>query len=83
MPRGIYLDAVALQPKELARKMYDIIQDEKQYYDFFKWLRYYSFHSPRETGDSDEVCSFCAMLNNKERMNRKSVYGSIARFWVN
>lgn len=83
MPQGIYLDANVMQPEELARKMYDIIQDENKYYNFFKWRRYYSFHSPRDSGDSDEVCAFCALLNTKERMNRKSVYRSITRFWIN
>lgn len=83
MPEGMYLNANDLEVENLAKIMNESIHDKKKYYDFFRWHRYYSIHDPRESPDSDEICSFCAFLNDKSQINKKSVYMNITQFWYN
>lgn len=83
MPEGMYLNALALGVEDLAKIMNDSIHDKDKYYDFFRWHRYYRFHDPRESPDSDEICSFCAFLNDNNRMKRISVHTNITNFWYN
>lgn len=83
MPNGAYLDANILQPQELARIIYETVNDREKYYDFFRWHKYYSYHEPYESPDSDEICSFCAYLNKNKHINmyRSTVYKRITWFW--
>lgn len=83
MPDGMYLNANALDVEGLARIMNDSIHDKENYYHFFRWHRYYSFHDPRESPDSDEVCSFCAFLNENHNKNWISIHRDITNFWFN
>lgn len=57
------------------------IRNKKKYYDFFRWHNYYSFHAPNETAETDEICAFCALLNNKTFSREISVYEDITGFW--
>lgn len=82
MPDGMYLNAFKLGPQEVARIMNDAIRDKKKYYDFFKWHRYYKFHEPSENADSDEICAFCAFLNDKQQIQKSTVYTHITNFWM-
>lgn len=61
--------------------MNDTIYDKEKYYEFFKWHRYYTFHEPSDSPDSDEICAFCALLNDKSRIHTRSVYTRINNFW--
>lgn len=81
MPQGSYLNALALGPKKLAKTMNDIIANNNSYYDFFKWHRYYSLHAPVENADTDQVCNFCAYLNNVDLGQEKKVYENIVKYW--
>lgn len=80
MPPGSYLDAVEFGPQMLARKIYEIIQNPEMYYKFFKWRRYYSYHLREESPDTDDYCSFCAMMNDK-RLLDKSTYPHFSAWW--
>lgn len=82
MPPGMYLDALAFGPEALAVKMNDVITHKQKYYDFFKWHRYYSFHDPGESADSDPLCRFCEFLNKRIEINETKVYPDIIR-WFN
>lgn len=82
MPKGMYLDANIVEPEEMARIMNDTIHDKNKYYEFFKWHGYYSFHSPNESTDTDEICAFCAFLNDETHKYKRSVYKSITAFWT-
>ncbi|XP_026331240.1 alpha-(1,3)-fucosyltransferase C-like, partial [Hyposmocoma kahamanoa] len=66
IPKGIYLDAESLGPGELARVMNDTMCNKKKYYDFFKWHNHYSFHASNASANTDEICAFCAFLNEKK-----------------
>lgn len=81
MPDGIYLDARKLGESGLARKMYEIINDKEQYYDFFKWHRYYSFHGTEESTETDDFCVFCATMNDLVQRNESSTYVSLSQWW--
>lgn len=61
--------------------MNKVIHNKEKYYDFFKWHGYYSIHAPNETADTDEICAFCALLNNKTFTREISVYEDITEFW--
>lgn len=78
MPKGIYIDALGLKPRELAKQMKDIIIDKERYYDFFRWHGYYSFHDPADDLYHDAICGLCALLNDK---TRQRVYTHITNWW--
>lgn len=82
MPDGMYLDALALGPQRLAKKMSEIISDQNLYYEMFRWHRYYSYHASDEHPESDAVCVFCAYLNKFENFQDITVYADIVR-WFN
>lgn len=81
MPEGIYLDALSLEPAELAITISEIINDIENYYEFFKWHGYYSFHFTGEDAFHREVCGLCELLNNKSRMNQTTVFSNITHWW--
>lgn len=81
MPEGSFLNARRFDPQELAKKMNEIIHDKTNYYDFFKWHRYYRFHNPEDSGYNDEICALCAMLNNVIQTNGTSIYSKISLWW--
>lgn len=81
MPDGIYLDARKLGEVELARRMYQIINNRQEYYDFFRWHRYYSFHGTEESAETDDFCVFCASMNDLVQRKEISVYFSLAQWW--
>lgn len=81
MPDGMYLNAREFGPKKLAKTMSEIILDQKKYYDFFKWHKYYSFHDTDEFLQRDGICAFCALLNNRTRRDQIIVHKLITKFW--
>lgn len=82
MPDGIYLDALELGPRNLAKKMNDIIENRKVYYDMFKWHNYYSFHSPYDNPDTNGICKLCKLLNDEKQRAETKVYENIVK-WFN
>lgn len=82
MPKGIYIDANYLKPKDLAKTMNEYITNKDKYYDFFKWHDVYSFHYTNESADTDEICEFCAFLNDHKHLYKTSVYTYIEKFWT-
>lgn len=70
-----------MDPVDLARIINDVIHDVDRYYNYFKWHRYYTIHEPNERADSDEICGFCAFLNDKEEMRKTTIYKNITNFW--
>lgn len=80
MPDGAYLDARELGPEKLAKVMFESILNKKQYYEFFKWHRYYSFHDAKENPETDWFCGLCAALNNMPR-ERRSIIKKFTRWW--
>lgn len=82
MPPGSYLDANTLGHGALATIMNDTIINKAKYYDFFKWHNYYSIHATNESADTDEICAFCAFLNDKKHSYTSTVYTNINRFWL-
>lgn len=61
--------------------MNQIINNKAMYYDFFKWHRYYSFHAPIDSAFTDEICGFCAFLNNVTKSKATNVFPNIAHWW--
>lgn len=82
MPEGIYLNALELGPTKLAKKMNDIIENRKAYYDMFKWHNYYSFYYPYDNSDTNGICELCNLLNNKEQRAETTKYENIVT-WFN
>lgn len=68
--------------EKLAKDIHEIIGNLQRYFDFFKWLNYYSFHSTEENNYYDVVCGMCVLLNNKTRRNERTVYNHITK-WCN
>lgn len=81
MPDGTYLDAGKLGPQKLAKEMNDIIQTPTRFLDFFRWHRYYTFHSAAEDDYHAAVCGFCALLNNDTRRNQRAFYKNMTKWW--
>lgn len=77
----MYLDARVLGPKETAKKMSKYIRKRKLYYDFFRFHRYYIFDYAHHNPDTDPVCIFCAMLNDKRRRDERRVYAHFTQWW--
>lgn len=75
------MDARVLEPSKLAGSIREIINDKEKYYDFFKWLRYYSLHDPYESPETDEICALCKFLNNDRNTNKITIYDNINKFW--
>lgn len=75
------MNAVNFRPKTMAVVMNNIIRNKKRYYRFFRWHRYYSIQAPDESPDTDELCGFCALLNNRMIMRKISAHEDITRFW--
>lgn len=82
MPDGIYLNAVELGPEELAKKMFEIISDRKAYHNMFKWRKYYTYHDPLGSPDTNVLCAFCELLNNDQKRKEQKVYRNINK-WLN
>lgn len=81
MPDGAYLDARELGPKKLAKIIYESILNKKQYYEFFKWRRYYTFHDPKENPETDWFCGLCATLNHMLRKRVRSILEKFTDWW--
>lgn len=81
IPEGIYLDALSLGPKELAKRMSEIINDTYKYSQFFKWHGYYTFHLSSDDMYQREVCGLCELLNNNVLMNQTTIVRNITQWW--
>lgn len=81
MPDGIYLNALTLGVKGLAKEMNDIIHNPRRYFDFFKWHGHYTFHATSDDEYHYEICGLCATLNNKTRSEQRTVYSNITAWW--
>lgn len=81
MPEGIYLNGWRLGPEALANRMNDIIKDKNQYYKFFKWHGYYSFHFTGEDNYHREVCGLCELLNDNTKRRHRGWIINISEWW--
>lgn len=81
MPDGIYLNGNLLSEDTLAEKMNEVIQDKQKYYDYFRWHQYYTYQFTAESGDTDPLCSFCALLNDESKRNQRRVYARFDKWW--
>ncbi|XP_013198175.2 alpha-(1,3)-fucosyltransferase C-like [Amyelois transitella] len=81
MPDGIYLNAIKLGVKALAKKMDNFIRSRKRYAKYFKWKNHYSYHSRSESKDTDDYCAFCKLLNNEKKFKEKSVVKNFRKWW--
>ncbi|XP_035435453.1 alpha-(1,3)-fucosyltransferase C-like [Spodoptera frugiperda] len=81
LPPGSYLNAKQLGPYNLAKEMFDIIENREIYYRFFRWRKYYSFGRRFENPDSNEYCKFCAMANDENLMKETKIYHNFSSWW--
>lgn len=51
------------------------------YYDYFRWHRYYSFRSPAEDAFTVEICDLCAVLNERRKSKTKSIFPDVVNWW--
>ncbi|KAM3968421.1 alpha-(1,3)-fucosyltransferase C [Aphomia sociella] len=82
MPDGIYLNAHQMEPRALAKKMYEITINMKSYHMFFRWKKYYSYHYRHESPDTDNYCNFCSIINNDNLMKTTTVYENLNDWWT-
>lgn len=61
--------------------MNNTIYNRKKYYDFFKWHRFYSLQDPSESPETDNVCTFCAFLNELKKEHFKRTVSNICNFF--
>ncbi|XP_050350036.1 alpha-(1,3)-fucosyltransferase C-like isoform X2 [Nymphalis io] len=78
LPPGSYLDGRDLGPKELARRMSEIIGNQSMYYDYFRWRNHYVY---RETSDNDDICKLCEMMNDDAKLSETSVWKDFRKWW--
>uniref|UniRef100_A0A2H1WPY7 Fucosyltransferase n=1 Tax=Spodoptera frugiperda TaxID=7108 RepID=A0A2H1WPY7_SPOFR len=81
LPPGSYLNAKQLGPYNLAKEMFDIIENREIYYRYFRWRKYYSFGRRFENPDSNEYCKFCAMANDENLMKETKIYHNFSSWW--
>lgn len=81
LPNYSYLDATEHTPRELAKAMQDIINHKEKYFDYFRWHKYYSFHDPYKSADTDDYCAFCTLLNDVGKRRERSVYTHFGKWW--
>lgn len=83
LPAGSYLNANVLTPKELARVMNNTIHNVNQYHNLFKWQRYYSIRPQGDIPETDDICGFCAYMNEiyRQFLYKRRVYTNITQFW--
>ncbi|XP_053607871.1 4-galactosyl-N-acetylglucosaminide 3-alpha-L-fucosyltransferase FUT6-like isoform X2 [Plodia interpunctella] len=81
MPDGMYLNALNLGPRKLAQKMIFLMQNPKEYADYFRWKNHYTFHNRDESVDTDGVCAFCKLLNDEKKFKEKSVINNFREWW--
>ena len=82
MPDGIYLNADDMSVKDLARKMYELINTPEKYAEYFKWKNHYSYHMKKDSVETDPYCLFCTTLNNKEMVETTTVYVDFHKWWM-
>ncbi|XP_053607874.1 alpha-(1,3)-fucosyltransferase C-like [Plodia interpunctella] len=81
MPDGMYLNARTLGPKQLALQMDSLIKNPDKYADYFRWKNHYSYHINHESPETDNVCSFCKLLNDEKKFSEKSVVKNFRTWW--
>ncbi|XP_050682854.1 alpha-(1,3)-fucosyltransferase C-like isoform X1 [Leptidea sinapis] len=79
LPPGSYLDAKRSKPDELAATIATLIRYPKTYSHYFSWKNNYIYQDP---SNSDNVCSVCAALNDKELFESHKTYSHF-RYWWN
>ncbi|KAJ0171789.1 hypothetical protein K1T71_012552 [Dendrolimus kikuchii] len=80
MPDGIYLDAVKLGPKALAKEMAYLINMKEKYYDYFKWHNYYSYHEVEEVAETDPFCGLCSLVN-EQNLEETKILHDFRKWW--
>lgn len=81
MPDGTYLNAYVLGVHEVVKQMNYTIRDKEKYYNYFKWHKYYTFHSPDENEYTDNYCTFCTRVNDIMRRDNENIYLHLADWW--
>lgn len=77
----MYLNAYTLGVTKVVKEMVNIIQSKNKYYDFFKWRRYYTVHSPKESKYTDNYCKFCTKVNDVMISTKKKIYKNLTYWW--
>ncbi|KOB65783.1 Uncharacterized protein OBRU01_22067, partial [Operophtera brumata] len=70
-----------LDPTELARQMFEIINEPDRYNDFFKWHNHYSYHDLEESSDTDPYCKLCDYVNRVEFVVESKVISDLEYWW--
>lgn len=81
MPDGIYLDARKLGVEKLAKKINDLIDNPDLYAEYFRWRKHYSYHRRFESEETDDYCRFCSILNDRNLVEKNSVYSNFKDWW--
>ncbi|XP_038212228.1 alpha-(1,3)-fucosyltransferase C-like [Zerene cesonia] len=82
MPDGIYLNALELGTKKLAKKMKELIENPEKYAEYFKWKNHYSYYRRSESVETDDYCRFCSMLYEDDLVKTTSVYKNFKEWWT-
>lgn len=61
--------------------MFKIMKNPARYYDYFKWQKYYSYQSPVEGAFTIELCDLCAVLNDRLKSKKFSMFPDIVNWW--
>lgn len=77
----MYLNALDLGVKKLAKTMNNIIHNKTKYFEYFKWYEYYTFYNTFENMYTDEICQLCSVINYVHANNSKSVFPKIVHWW--
>lgn len=64
--------------KELAKKIDSAIKNRREYELFFAWTNHYTY---RETSEIEDICNLCAILNDKEKFEKYSIYQNFRKWW--
>ncbi|CAK1542382.1 unnamed protein product [Leptosia nina] len=78
LPPDSYLNIRELGVAEVARLMHKAYKHREYYHNYFKWTNYLSY---RHVSRKSQVCQICAVLNDKEEMQRTTTYPEFRNWW--
>lgn len=82
LPDGAYLNAGLYTPQALAKKMTYIIKYRQNYYDYFKFHRYYTYRAIGESEDTNPLCTFCKFINDGSIWIVRRTYALFSKWWT-
>ena len=78
LPSHSYIDASKFKPKELAKFLYYLSNNDQEYQSYFNWKRFYYVKQGLEFSF---LCDLCKMINQKSQLKLGHSISDIMNWW--